>query len=112
MFFVELKSAPNSRGIFNVGYIQQCKIKFERHKYKRDIAQQQIVEDMGTPTIIAISKRDSSNVQVTTRQTNATKKKKNSSHVQCILCGGNHPANYKGCRSTRTYKRKHTHLSV
>jgi hypothetical protein len=28
MFFVELKPAPNNEDIFNVEYIQQCKIKF------------------------------------------------------------------------------------
>jgi hypothetical protein len=39
MFFVELKPAPNNKGIFNVEYIQQCKIKFKPPKHKRDIAQ-------------------------------------------------------------------------
>jgi hypothetical protein len=39
MFFAELKPARNNKGIFNVEYMQQCKIKFELPKYKRDIAQ-------------------------------------------------------------------------
>jgi hypothetical protein len=39
MFFVELKPAPNNKDIFNVEYIQQCKIKLEPPKHKRDIAQ-------------------------------------------------------------------------
>jgi hypothetical protein len=39
MFFAELKPAPNNKDIFNVEYIQQCKIKFELPKHKRDIAQ-------------------------------------------------------------------------
>jgi hypothetical protein len=39
MFFVELKPAPNNKDIFNVEHIQQCKIKFEPPKHKRDIAQ-------------------------------------------------------------------------
>jgi hypothetical protein len=39
-------------------------------------------------------------------------RKERSSEVRCVPCDGNHPANYKGCRSTRTYKRKHTHLSL
>jgi hypothetical protein len=33
MFFVELKPAPNNKGIFNVEYIQQCKIKFEPSRH-------------------------------------------------------------------------------
>jgi hypothetical protein len=39
MFFVELKPAPNNKDIFLVEYLQQCKIKFEPPKHKRDIAQ-------------------------------------------------------------------------
>jgi hypothetical protein len=39
MFFVELQPVPNNKDIFNVEYIQQCKIKFEPSRYKRDIAQ-------------------------------------------------------------------------
>jgi hypothetical protein len=38
MFFVDLKPAPNNKDIFNVEHIQQCKIKFELPKHKRDIA--------------------------------------------------------------------------
>jgi hypothetical protein len=41
MLFVELKPAPNNKGIFNVllEYIQQCKIKFKPPEYERDSAQ-------------------------------------------------------------------------
>jgi hypothetical protein len=39
MFFVERKPAPNNKDIFLVEYLQQCKIKFEPHKHKREIAQ-------------------------------------------------------------------------
>jgi hypothetical protein len=39
MFFVQLKPAPNNKDIFNVEYIQQCKIKFQPPKHNRDIAQ-------------------------------------------------------------------------
>jgi hypothetical protein len=51
MSFVELKPAPNNKDIFNVEYIQQCKIKFEAPRPKKDIL-------MGKPKIIAISNRD------------------------------------------------------
>jgi hypothetical protein len=90
-FFAELKPAPNNKDIFNVEYIQQCKLQFEPPKHKMDIAQcanclkeercDRIVlknmhysinteeiktKDMGTPKIIASSNRDASNLQVTT----------------------------------------------
>jgi hypothetical protein len=51
---------------------------------------------MGAPKIIAISNRDASDAQMPP------------SEVRYVLCGGNHPANYKYLRSTRSYERKHT----
>jgi hypothetical protein len=36
--FVELKPASNNKDIFNAEYAQQCKIKFEQPKHKRDTA--------------------------------------------------------------------------
>jgi hypothetical protein len=54
MFFVELKPAPNNKAIFNVEYIQQCKIKFEPPKHKMDIAQCANCQRYGTPKIVAI----------------------------------------------------------
>jgi hypothetical protein len=37
MFFVELKPAPNNKDMYKVEYLQECKIKFEPPKHKRDI---------------------------------------------------------------------------
>jgi hypothetical protein len=37
--FVELKPVTNNMDLFNAEYIQQCKIKLEPPKHKRDIAQ-------------------------------------------------------------------------
>jgi hypothetical protein len=39
MFFVDLKPATNNKDIFNVEYLQQCKVKFEPPKQKINIAQ-------------------------------------------------------------------------
>jgi hypothetical protein len=58
MFFVDLKPAPNNKVIFNVEFIQQCKIKFEPPKHKRDIALCEAVRDMCTPKIIATLNQD------------------------------------------------------
>jgi hypothetical protein len=38
-YSTELKTGPNNKDTFNVEYIQQCKIKFEQSKHKRDIVQ-------------------------------------------------------------------------
>jgi hypothetical protein len=39
MFFVDLKPAPTNKDIFDVEYLQKCKIKFEPPRHKREIAQ-------------------------------------------------------------------------
>jgi hypothetical protein len=39
MFFIDLQPAPNNKDIFNVEFLQQCKIRFEPPKHTRDIAQ-------------------------------------------------------------------------
>jgi hypothetical protein len=70
----------------------------------------QTVKDMGTPKIIANSNWDASNVQVTIWQTSATEKQDLvmsdvSSVVEIIL------RITRDVQPTKTYKRKHTHLS-
>jgi hypothetical protein len=65
MFFVDLKSAPNNENIFNVEYIQQCKLKFELPKHRRDIAHCAICQRYGHKESTVTSNRDESNVQVT-----------------------------------------------
>jgi hypothetical protein len=49
MFYVELKPAPNNKDIFLVEYLQQCKIKFEPPKQKRETANVQTANATDTP---------------------------------------------------------------
>jgi hypothetical protein len=95
MFFVELKPAPNNKGIFNVEYIQQCKIEFELPKHKRDIVQNANCQGYGQTKNCHLKarcvKRPGDHL------TNQCHRKEKSSNVQCVLCSGNHPVNYKGC---------------
>jgi hypothetical protein len=55
VLFVDLKPAPNNKDMFNVQYIQQCKIKFEPPKQKGTLLNVQIAKDMGTPKSIVTS---------------------------------------------------------
>jgi hypothetical protein len=56
MFIVELKCAPNNKDIFNVQYIQQCKITFEPSRHKCAYCQR-----YGHTKIITTSNQDESN---------------------------------------------------
>jgi hypothetical protein len=62
IIFVELKPVWNNQDIFNVEYIQQYKIKFERNK----IAQCVNCQRYGHNKFIATSILDAPNAQVTT----------------------------------------------
>jgi hypothetical protein len=95
MFFVGLKLALNSKDIFNVEYIQQCKIKFKPRKHKTDIAQCANCKKYGhTKNYCHLKPRCVKCAG--DHLTNQCHQKERSSHVQCVLCGGNLPANYKG----------------
>jgi hypothetical protein len=106
MLFVELKTATNNKGLYNVQYLQQGKIKFELPKHNV-----QTVKDMDIPKIIAISNQDTLNSKMTTWQTNATEKKdlvmSNVSSVAEIFLRIT-----RAVRSTMSYKRSRTHLSI
>jgi hypothetical protein len=95
MFFVDLKPAPNNKDIFNVWFIQQCKIKFEPPSHKRNIAQCANCQRYGhTKNYFHLKPRC---VKCAGGHlTNQCHRKERSSAVWCVLCCGNHPANYKG----------------
>jgi hypothetical protein len=60
MFFVELKPALSNKDIFNIEYIQQCKINLNRPNAKGTLLNVQTIKD------IDISNREASNARVTT----------------------------------------------
>jgi hypothetical protein len=105
MFYVDLKPAPNNKYIFDVEFLQQCKIKFEPPRHKREIAQcsncqryehtknychlqPRCVKCAGDDLTIHFQRKD------------------RSSSVRCSLCDGNHPANYRGCTVYKDLQRK------
>jgi hypothetical protein len=107
-FFLELKPASNNKGILNVDISVQNKI--WTTQTQKEYCSVQTVKDMGTTRYGHPKPRC---VKCTEKNlTNKCHRKERSSDIRCVLCGGNHPANYKGCQSTRTYKRKHTYLSI
>jgi hypothetical protein len=104
-FFVELKPTPNNKDIFNVECIQQCKIKFEPHKHKSDIVQCANCQRYGyTKNYCHLKPRC---VKCAGEHlTNQCHRKERSSDVRCVLCGENHPANYKGCTVYKDLQKK------
>lgn len=96
MFFVDLKPAPTNKDIYQIEYLHHCKIAFEPPHRKRDIVQCANCQRYGhTKNYCHLKPRcvkcagDHLTLQC--------HRKDRSSEVRCVLCGGNHPANYKGC---------------
>ena len=105
MFFIELKPAPNNKDIFNVSHLQQCKIKFEPPQTKRDIAQCARCQRYGHTKNFCNHKPRCVKC-AGDHMTDKCQRKERSRDVQCVLCGGNHPANYKGCSVFKKLQQK------
>jgi hypothetical protein len=105
MFFVDLKPAPNNKDVFNVECIQQCKIKFEPPKHKRDISQCVNCQRYGytknychlKPWCVKCAGD---------HLTNQCHRKERSSDVRCVVYGGNPPANCNRCMVYKDLQKK------
>jgi hypothetical protein len=112
-FFVELKPAPNNKDIFNVEFIQQCKIKFKLPKYKSHIAQCANCQRYGYTKNYCHLKLKYVKCEGD-QLTNQCQRKERFSYVRCALCAGN-SANYEGCTvykdlQMKTYPLLHSQL--
>jgi hypothetical protein len=96
MLSVDLKQTPNNKDIFKVEYIQQCKIKSELPTHKWDNAQCANCQWYGHTKSYSHLKESCAKC-ADDHLTNQCHHKERSSDVRCVLCSGNHPANYKGC---------------
>jgi hypothetical protein len=105
MFIVELKTVPNNKDISSVEYIQQCKIKFEPPKHKRDTDQCANCQRYGhTRNYCHLKPRCVKCAG--DHLTNQCHRKERSSDARCVLCGGNDAADYRGCAVYRDLQKR------
>jgi hypothetical protein len=96
MFFVDLKPALTNKTIFEVECLNHYKIKFEPPRHKREIAQCLNCQRYGhTKNYCHLPPRCVKCAD--DHLTHNCQRKDRSNTVRCVLCDGNHPANYKGC---------------
>jgi hypothetical protein len=112
MFFVDLKPAPNNKDIFDVEFLQQCRIKFEPPRHKQEIAHCALIANAMATQKNYCRLQTRCVKCVGDHLTLHCQRKDRSSSVRCVLCDGNHPANYKGCTVYKDVQKKHTPLSV
>jgi len=96
LFFVDLKPSANNKDIYLIETLHYTKVKFEPPRPKRTIPQCSKCQRYGhTQAYCFHSPRC-----IKCAGSHLTKqclRKDKSDNVKCVLCDGNHPANYKGC---------------
>lgn len=100
IFIIELKPQTNNKLIYDIKRLLNCNIYFEPPRPKREIPQCSNCQQYGhtkkychrKPKCIKCAGDHSSST---------CEKKGRLSDVKCVLCDGNHPANYKGCNVYR-----------
>lgn len=96
MFYVELEPNANNKDIYNIDAIMHLKVKFEPPHQKREIPQCTKCQRYGhTRRFCHHSPRC---VKCAGEHLTATcQRKEKDRDVLCVLCNGNHSANYRGC---------------
>lgn len=95
MFFVDLEPQDNNKTVYDIEFLQRCKITIEPIRQQRSIPQCANCLRLGhTKRYCTHNQRCvkcggfHSNKQCTISER---------AQLKCALCSGNHPANYKGC---------------
>ena len=104
LFFIDLEKRDNIQDIFHLKYLAYCNIKIEEPYKRREIVQCQRCQQYGhtksycnhAPKCIRCAGSHLTTACITSRQ----------EPVVCALCGGNHPANYKGCDIYKTLQKR------
>jgi hypothetical protein len=105
MLSIELRPVPNNKDIFNVEYINRCKITFEPSKYKGDIAQcTNYRRSEHTKNYCHLTP---SCVKCTgDHLTNQCHRKERSSDVLCVFCDRIHPEILQRCTACKDLQKK------
>jgi hypothetical protein len=95
LFFVDLEPQNNNKEIYNLEFLQHCKIRIEPPRRKTTIVQCTRCQDYGhSKTYCA---KPFNCVKCGGPHSTQSCTKTRETPAKCVLCNGNHPANYKGC---------------
>lgn len=104
MFFIDLSPSSNCKDIYNVEYLLNARIVFEPPYKSNDIVQCKKCQRYGhTRSYCSYPFRC---VKCNENHDSTTCRKHVNTPPKCVLCGGEHPANYKGCDVYKTMKKK------
>lgn len=96
IFFIELQPSSNNKDIFKIKYLLNCQVNIEEPIPKRTIPQCAKCQQYGHTK--SYCRRQPKCIKCAGDHMSAECiRKTRSDEVKCVLCEGNHPANYKGC---------------
>lgn len=104
IFFVDLEPAVNNKEIYNIQYLLNAKVAFEPPRKVNDVVQCKKCQRYGhTKTYCWYNSRC---VKCGYGHDTRDCRKPLNSPPTCVLCGGEHPSNYKGCSVYKEIKSK------
>lgn len=106
LFYVCLKPNANNKDIYTCSSLFHTKIEFEPPRKKREVPQCTKCQRYGHTK--SFCHRSPRCVKCAgNHHTSECPRKSRSDDVLCVLCEGNHPANYKGCVVYKELQSKH-----
>ncbi|PNF35987.1 hypothetical protein B7P43_G02293 [Cryptotermes secundus] len=95
LFFIDLEPKENNKSVYDMEFLCNMKITVEAPRQKKHIVQCTRCQSYGhTKTYCA---KPYACVKCGANHNTTTCTKPSDTPAKCALCGGNHPANYKGC---------------
>jgi hypothetical protein len=95
LFFVDLEPKENNKTIYDIEFLCNSRIKVEAPRKKNSIVQCIRCQCYGHTK--AYCMKPYACVKCGDEHSSTTCTKSPSTPPKCALCGGDHPANYKGC---------------
>lgn len=97
LFFVEIEQGPNNKSIYDVMFLCHSRVKIEPPRFKREVPQCVNCQRYGHTRSYCHRRARCVKCAGDHLTTLCAWKDKENENVKCVLCGQNHPANYKGC---------------
>ncbi|KAL4136344.1 hypothetical protein QTP88_007892 [Uroleucon formosanum] len=95
LFFIDLEQADNNKEVFKIEFLCYSKIKIEEPRVKRHIVQCLRCQDYGHTK--SYCNHSPNCVRCGEQHLSETCQKPTNQPPKCVLCKGEHPANYRGC---------------
>lgn len=103
IFFIDLEPQSNNKEIFSLNYILNAKVLVEAPYKKKEIVQCKRCQQYGHTKSYCWHPFRCVKCGGTHNTNNCTKDK--NTPPKCVLCNGDHPANYKGCSVYKDIKK-------